>query len=139
MKKVNYKNFNKTILFICLGMFFLPVIISISKKISPETYDSFRCFYYSATGKPCAFCGITTDFKSILKGDIFAYKYNLASVPLMIIFIGEIIFRGFILKKIEEIKLKRVVIYDITIHAIIIISLVSYMILFFKLGLARFS
>lgn len=133
----NYKNINKTLLLLSISIFIFPFFIYIFKTSLPNLYSLLRCRYYSTTGNPCPFCGITTDIKNILTGNIFCYKYNLLSIPLLIFTILELCLRTILIKFSNRIT-KNIILLDIFYHLTIIIALFIYFILFFKLNLARF-
>jgi hypothetical protein len=136
IQKNSLKNFNVSILCVCIFFILLPIISYFIKLTIPDIYNYLRCPYYKLTNQPCPFCGITTDFNNILHLNIFAYKYNLISIPLFILGILELLFRIIAIK--NKSKIKPIVIYtDIIVHFILFIMLITYIVLFFKLNLAR--
>lgn len=138
-KREQYIDFNKTMLVLIGCLIFLPVIVYIIRLFIPNMV---RCPYYELTLDPCPFCGITTDIRNMLKGNIFAYKYNILSVPLILTAIIEFTSRIYFVKvgipKFDNCKLSKVIKYDIIIHVIGLIVILLYCILFFTLGLSRF-
>ena len=134
----SYKEFNITIVVLSFMMIFLPVIVYFIRLIFPNMV---RCLYYEITSKPCPFCGFTTDLRNMLKGKIFVYKYNILSVPLVVIAIIEIISRIMLFKsKIweSELKVNSIIKSDILIHITLFIIVLVYIIFYFKLDLRRF-
>lgn len=132
-----YKSFNITIILLTLLFILVPFLAFITKSIIPNTYDLLRCPYYKLTGNPCPFCGITTDFKNFLFGNLFVYKYNILSVPLFLSGIFELFFRMTLIKHSNKTNCK-LIHKDILLHSILLSILTLYIVLFFSLNLARF-
>lgn len=135
--KKEYYNFNFTIIALSIGLIFIPAIIFFIKRYFPDFYETFRCLYYTNTQNPCPLCGITTDFKNILTGNLYAYKYNMSSIPLLIAIIIEVFFRIGLIKSKNKVN-KYIIIIDIIYHLFLGAVLIIYFILFFTLDLARF-
>ena len=134
----NYKNFNKTILVLCVSFVLIPTLAFFMKKYFYDIYAVIKCPYYFKTGAPCPFCGITTDLKNMLLGNIQCTRYNLLSIPIMITLILEVLFRIVLIKNNIDIKSNKIFLIDLIVHSVLIILLIIYVILFFYLNLARF-
>lgn len=134
-KYYKYRSFNKTIIILAISMIFLPVITYLIRLIFPNLI---RCIYYEITYKPCPFCGFTTDIRNILKGHIWAYKYNLLSVPFLLGAIIEIILRIKLLQSNIKDKINKIIKIDLFIHITMFLLLLVYIGAFFKFNLARF-
>ncbi|GAB6168099.1 hypothetical protein JCM1393_05590 [Clostridium carnis] len=139
---IGYERYNELnmIIIILSGMIiFLPIIIYLIRLIFPNIW---RCPYYELTHNPCPFCGITTDIRNILKGNIFEYKYNLISIPIIFLSIMEIFIRIKLIcgkNKLKSIKYRREIFkFDFIYHGIIIISIFIYVLAFFIFDLRRF-
>lgn len=130
-----YRNFNRIAIILGVFMIFLPVITYLIRLIFPNII---RCLYYEITLKPCPFCGFTTDIRNIIRGDIFAYKYNWLSIPFLFGGIIEIIFRIKMLRMENSIKINNIIRLDMIIHTLLFILILIYIILFFLLDLRRF-
>jgi len=73
----------------------LPIISFYMSKAMPELWT---CAFKKATGKPCPYCGITTDFKTILYERSFNLKLkNQMSLYLLIFFVLQALYRPFVL------------------------------------------
>lgn len=134
----NYKNFNKTVLALCIAFIFIPVVSFFMKKYFYDIYAIIKCPYYFKTGDLCPFCGITTDLKNILIGNVLHNKYNILSIPIIITLILEIQFRILLIKNNINIKSNKIFLIDLIVHSILILLLIIYIILFFYFNLARF-
>lgn len=134
----SYRQFNIVAVILAFMLIFLPVIIYFLRLIYPNYV---KCVYYEITARPCPFCGFTSDLRNMLKGDIFHYKYNILSVPLVIGAIVEIICRIKILRSRiwqNKTRIKRIINSDILIHSILFVAVLVYIVLYFKLDLRRF-
>jgi len=134
-----YNEFNLIIFAIACGVIFLPCIVYLVRLIAPNII---RCPYYEFTNDPCPFCGITSDIRNILKGRLFEFKYNIISIPVLIIAVLEFIGRVYLLRnksKIRGIDL-RVNIFkvDFIYHGSIFILILIYILSFFIFDLKRF-
>lgn len=126
--KKNYMYIHITMLLLCIYVIFYPFISNILSKINPNLV---KCAYLTMTGKPCPLCGGTRYFANI--GNTFNDPTYLLSPfgIIAIIIIFEIIYRiiAIIYTKKKE-NIKRFVIIDIIIHAIIFIAFIAYEITF---------
>ena len=62
-----YNEFNLVILIVGFIVIFLPIIVYLIRLIVPNIIT---CLYYEFTSNPCPFCGVTSDIRNILKGNI---------------------------------------------------------------------
>lgn len=141
-KTIEYKRYNEfnliMVILTCM-VIFLPIIVYLVRLISPNII---RCPYYEFTSNPCPFCGITSDIRNMIKGDLFADKYNLISIPIVIGSIIEFIARVTLIcnkNKLKDIELRRNIFkVDFIYHVIIFVLILIYMRLFFIFDLRQF-
>lgn len=134
-----YNEFNVVIIIIGFIFIFLPIIVYLVRLILP---NAIRCPYYEFTSNPCPFCGVTSDIRNILRGNIFAYKYNIISIPLLIISVLEVIGRMLLMCNkinLKDINLRRTIFkIDFKYHGIIFMIIIIYILAFFIFDLRRF-
>lgn len=143
MRKViefkRYNDFNLIIIILTCMVIFLPIIVYLVRLIAPNII---RCPYYEFTSNPCPFCGITSDIRNMIKGDLFADKYNLISIYVVIGSIIEFIARVTLIcnkTKLKDIKLRgNIFKVDFIYHVIIFVLILSYMGSFFIFDLRQF-
>lgn len=100
-------------------MIMLPKISPVMRTYFPSIW---RCPYKSITSKPCPFCGVTTDFKSLNTGKFREnVSSNSLSLSIYAVLWSEIFVRGTLLVFIKKIrKIKLLVFLDVGIHLVII-------------------
>lgn len=134
-----YNEFNLVIVILASFVVVLPIIVYLVRLIFP---NMIRCPYYEFTSKPCPFCGVTTDIRNIIKGKLFAYKYNLISVPILAISILEFGARLYLLcnkNKLNNIDLRiRIFKLDFIYHMNIFVIILIYIVAFFIFDMRRF-
>ena len=134
-----YNEFNLVIIMLATMVIFLPIIAYLIRLIIP---NMIRCFYYEFTSNPCPFCGVTSDIRNIIKGNIFAPKYNMISMPVLICSVLEIIGRVSLIcnkSKLKYIDLRvNVFKVDFIYHGIIFMLILIYILAFFMFHLRRF-
>jgi len=129
-----YKVINGVIILYILTIILLPLFNEIVFSTNTQIW---QCPYLRITGKPCPFCGITRDIKSIMcfiasLGNDNIYLLNKISLPLLLTIFIEVIIRFFILIKLSNIKVPySLIIVDIIIHSFLLITLFMYIIIFF--------
>lgn len=130
--KRNYRIYNWVFLGIIIYFICLPIITPVMVRILPGLWI---CPYEKYTGKPCPFCGITTDLYRLLRhpdmlGDIGNFKNPVSLIALVIGFL-EFQYRiamFIIVKKIK--RMKNFFIMDIIIHILLGITFFSVAIYF---------
>lgn len=137
---IRYVEFNNVIVGLAFVVIFLPIIMYFVKKIMP---NGASCTFYELTYRPCPFCGVTTDIRNILKGNFFAYKYNILSVPFLMGSVAEVLGRfklnKYIKRNIDNKKLiKKISKHDFILHIIIFSLIIIYAAAFFIFDLRRF-
>lgn len=134
-----YNEFNLIIIGVSLIVIFLPLIVYLVRLIWPNVI---RCPYYELTSNPCPFCGVTSDIRNILKGKLFEDKYNIISIPILIIALLEFVGRVTLFRnksKVESIDFRmNIVKVDFIYHGIIFILILIYILSFFIFDLRRF-
>lgn len=143
MRKViefkRYNEFNLIMIILVCMVIFLPIIVYLVRFILPNTI---RCPYYEFTSNPCPFCGITSDIRNMLKGNLFIAKYNIISMPIVIGSIIEFIARVTLIcnkNKLKNIELRGIIFkVDFIYHVIIFVLILIYMGSFFIFDLRQF-
>lgn len=125
---VIYRTISIVILALCLYGLLLPVISPVLSRWFPGVWT---CPFLRLTGQDCPFCGITRGFS-----DIYALnlgKASMVSMAALMVVLFEIVFRTFVMLTASGFRkktLRRIVVFDIIIHAMMIVLLCIYVIMF---------
>ncbi|KER09788.1 MAG: hypothetical protein HY22_09430 [[Candidatus Thermochlorobacteriaceae] bacterium GBChlB] len=116
-----YRAVNLTIFGLCIYALTLPVFSPMLSRAFPDVW---RCAYYSATGKPCVFCGMTRDFERLTVGDLAReHRRNALSLPVFTGLFAELFWRviAFVVA-LRVTNVVRVVQLDLAVHAALLIG-----------------
>jgi Protein of unknown function (DUF2752) len=103
-----------TILILCLAVMIIAFFIDVDKGLAviPMTEGAHSprlCLFYKITGMDCPFCGLTRGFSLIAHGNVSgAIKFNSMSIAVFLFFVGQIIYRSYILIRGCEVRTKRI-------------------------------
>lgn len=90
-----YKIICWVVLGIVVYFLLLPIISFYMSNVMPEIW---KCAFKSITGKPCPYCSITTDFKTIFQEKSINFHFkNQISLFIFIFLIFQLIYRPILL------------------------------------------
>lgn len=131
MIKKNYIYVNITFFLLTIYIILFPIIAIPIKSIFPQFNE---CTYLKMTGKPCPLCGGTRYIQHLPKAfsDI-TYLFHPFGV-IMLVIVGESIFRMYHIITRKKEKTKIYVELDVIIHLFVFICFVSYEIIFLRIN-----
>lgn|GEM_PF-1235811 len=118
-----YRIANLVILGFLLYALLFPLLSPVMERLFP---DIWRCQYKALTGKPCIFCGLTSDMNHILRGDAGDGFHN-RSFPLFTgLYLAEWVIRVLLLTVSGRFAGRSLPVVDLALHGIIGVMVILF-------------
>jgi hypothetical protein len=125
-----YRGLNRLLLCILIGFVLFPLAILWLQSLLPEMVSA--CGSMRWFNRPCPMCGLTRGFWSLLTGNAaMARGYNLLTIPLTVLLVVEILYRGLVSTPwFSQFVSARMIRIDGRIHLLLGLMYVAYSVVF---------